>query len=84
MKQRNYTQSNTRVLQDIKTMSNEDLSEQYDIHITEHGTVWDPMECKSFAGLLEWAEYIIDQNDDELYGSVSRMGSKKYFDDGSF
>ncbi|MCK9369600.1 hypothetical protein M0R04_06805 [Candidatus Dojkabacteria bacterium] len=84
MKQRNYNQSNTKVLQDIKTLSIEDLSEQYDIHITEHGTVWDPAERKCFAGLLEWAEYIIDQNDDELYGSVIRMGSKKCFDDGSF
>ena len=82
MNQRNYALTNSTVLQDIRTLSHEELSEDYSIHISEEdGSVWDAVEDCTFNNIQLWAEFIADQDNDDLYGGVTRIGGKQYFDD---
>jgi hypothetical protein len=70
-------------MQDIVLLSIEELTEAYSIHIDEDdGTVWDAVEDKTFNSLRDWAEFLVEQDNEDLYGGVSKIGSKKYFDDG--
>jgi hypothetical protein len=82
MKQHKSALSNTKLLQDIKTLPLADLSEQYSVHIDDDGTVWDTVEDIRFKDIKEWAEYLTDMEDDSQYAGFSKMGGKKYFDDG--
>ncbi len=85
MKQRNYTLSSPKALQEMQALSAVELYEQYGINIDENdGSVWDTVESKSFKSLKDWAEYTEDQENDDLYAGISKIGGKMYFDDDGF
>lgn len=70
------------VMQDILTMNYDELEETYDIDIDdENGTVWDHQERRQFNDLHQWAQFVQDQNADDNYATVSRIGGKHRFDD---
>lgn len=71
----------TQVLHDIQIYSSEQLIELYGIEINEDGTVFDPAENKTFATIIEWATWIDEQEADDNYGTLVKLGGKVRFDD---
>lgn len=70
------------VMQDILTMNYDELEEAYDIDIDdEDSTVWDNQECRLFNDLHQWAQFVQEQNADDNYATVSRIGGKQRYDD---
>ena len=59
-----------------------EITEQYGIEIEEDGSIWDTVEGQRFDTLTDWAAYIDELNNDELYDNFSKIGSKHEFDDG--
>ena len=78
---RHVSHSHTRVLNDVRTLPNEELATLYGIEINEDGTVYDPTENRTFDDLNDWATYIDEQEDDDNYSSFNKIGGKHSFDD---
>lgn len=73
--------SSTQVLHDIQALPQEDIVELYGIEVNEDGSIFDPMENRTFTNLLEWATFIDQQEADENYGTMVKLGGKVKFDD---
>jgi hypothetical protein len=59
----------------VLKMSWDDLRSLYGIEIDEFdGTVFDPVENKTFKGLIEWDLYVKEQEKDDMYGQFTKMG----------
>lgn len=50
------------ILRDIENMSDDDIKRFYGIEINEDKTVYDPTYDMIFPGLVEWAEFSIEQD----------------------
>ena len=74
------SRSNSRVLFDIRTMTNTELEETYGITIEEDGSVWDSLEGREFESLLEWADYTTEQEEDD-HKSFLKTGGRYGYDD---
>lgn len=72
-----------RVLTDIKTMTHEQLQEQYDIEIDDIGNVYDNIEGKKFDTLILWAAYQVEQEQLETE-CFEKIRGKTHYDDGTF
>ena len=72
--------SNSRILFDIRVMTNAELEETYDIFIHDDGTVWDKLEGKEFDGLRDWADYTTEQEEGDR-ASFHKFGGKYGYDD---
>ena len=74
------SRSNSRVLFDIRTMTNTELEETYGITIEEDGSVWDSLEGKEFDNLPDWADYTtsLEENDNK---SFLKTGGRYGYDD---
>lgn len=60
-----HVKSDIGPLHDIKVLSKQQLADQYGIEFVENSKqVWDPVENKIFNDLMEWATYIVEQDDD--------------------
>lgn len=70
-----------RVLNDIRTLSPEELTSFYGIDVAADGTVHDPMENRKFKDLKAWATYIVEQDDENNYSSLNKIGGKHTVDD---
>lgn len=81
---RNHVHSQGRVTNDLQRLSEEQLLELYGIEIYDDGMVYDPAEDKWFDDLIEWAKYIDDLENEENYGSFSKIGGKQGFDDDNY
>lgn len=60
-KNRNTNHINN-VFHDIQRLNEKELYELYDITCETNGTVWDPIECKYYNSLQEWAEMFNEYN----------------------
>lgn len=59
-----HVKSDTGPLHDIKILSKNQLTDQYGIEFIENSKqVWDPVENKIFNDLMEWATYVVEQDD---------------------
>ena len=74
------TQSYSRVLVDIRTMTHEELEECYGIDIDDDGTVWDELEGIEHDDLLAWAYYCIEQEESDNT-PVHRSGGRISYDE---
>lgn len=81
MSRHNVSHTQSRVLNDVRTLSRQELIDLYGIEIAEDGTVFDPTENQKFKSLTEWASFIDERDDENNYGSFSKIGGKQYFDD---
>lgn len=70
-----------RIMFDIQTMTNAELTEAYDITIDEDGNVWDTLECKEFDNLRQWANYTTELEEDERAPFLKFSGKYGYDDD---
>lgn len=68
-----------RIYNDIRNLSAAELQELYGIEIEENGQVFDIAENRTFKHLSQWAEFIIDQEDN--CQSFQKMTGRHYFDD---
>ena len=50
------------ILRDIENMSDDDIKRFYGIEINEDKTVYDPTYDMTFSGLVEWAEFSVEQD----------------------
>ncbi len=80
MSKRNYSQTHGAV-GDIQRLSHEELEQLYNIEIDEDGSVFDQTLNSSFETLEEWAQHIDDQEDDENYGTFTKIGGRQPYDD---
>lgn len=64
-------------------MTEEELSEFYDIEIDEDGSVWDRCEGKAFDNLQEWAIFIqdLEEEEDDDVPYIKTGGKRRYDDD---
>lgn len=69
-------------LHDIKTLSTDELTDRYGIEIDDDGFVWDSVEGQRFGNLLEWASYLVDEEESACSQHSVRVGHKQMFDDG--
>lgn len=70
-----------RVLNDIRTLSSEELLAFYGIEIATDGTVFDPAENLKFKNLIAWANHIVEQDSDNNYGSFNKIVGRHGLDD---
>lgn len=71
-------------MHDIKTMTHEELQQQYGLEIDDIGNVWDNIEGKKFDTLMLWAAYQIELEQEELQAAkLEKMYGKQHFDDGT-
>lgn len=73
---------NSSAVHNIKILPLHEITQQYGIEIEDDGSIWDSVEGMSFKNLNEWAIYIDDLNNEEVYNNFSKIGSKHGFDDG--
>jgi len=71
--------SHSKVFQDVREMTKEELQDLYGITINEDGSVSDPTEGKQFPSLNDWAAYMAEL--DYSYRSFEKIGGKYHFDD---
>lgn len=65
----------------IKTMSIEEIADQYGIEISDDGTIYDPMDQRQFDSIVEWALYM-DEVEQQAMFAASYHGNTRYaFDD---
>lgn len=58
----------------VLKMSWDDLRNLYGIEIDEEdGTVFDPVENKTFKDLIEWDLYVKEQEQEDMYGQFTKM-----------
>ena len=82
MTHKNYHTNQTSAVHNIKILPLHEITKQYGIEIEDDGYIWDMVEGKRFNTLENWAIYIDELNNDELYDNFSKIGSKQSFDDG--
>ena len=75
------TYVSTGVLNDVRLLPVEEIVSLYGIEVAEDGTVFDPTENQKFANLNEWAMYIAERENEDNYGSFSKIGGRHGFDD---
>lgn len=81
MSKHHISHSQQRMLNDVQRLGKEQLIELYGIEVSEDGTVFDPTENRKFDDLKEWAMYIGEQDDDDNYGTFSKITSPPAYDD---
>ena len=81
MSKHHVSHTQSRVMNDVRTLPAEELVDLYGIEISEDGSVFDPTENRKFQSVSEWAQYIAEQDSDDNYGSFSKFGGKHVFDD---
>jgi hypothetical protein len=78
---RHHQRGQHRVMFDVRTMTVEELEEQYGLEVDpDDGSVWDTLEMKSFDDLNEWAVFASNREDEEN-SSFSKVGSRYAYDD---
>lgn len=83
MSHKHHVPQTKGVMHDIQVFSNEELSTQYGIEIDESSkSVWDPVEGRSFHSILDWASYMVDQEEGACDQHFVKLGHKHAFDDG--
>lgn len=81
MSKHHVSLTQSRVLNDVRTLPPQELTELYGIEISDDGSVFDPTENRRFEDVAEWAQYIASQDDDDNYSSFSKIGGRHAFDD---
>ena len=81
MSKHHVSHSKDRYLRDVKAMSKEELINLYGIDIEDDGRVFDSTENRYFDSLTAWAIYMAEQENDDMYGSFTKIGHKGRFDD---
>lgn len=77
MSKQHVSHTPSSVLNDVRTLSTEELVNLYGIEISmDDGTVFDPTENRRFDNLTEWAIYVVEQDDENNYGSFDKFGGK--------
>jgi hypothetical protein len=66
---------------DIFKLSQNELYDLFGVELQEDGSVYDPIEDKTFATLAVWKSYADDQEQDDHYGSFQKFGGKYAYDD---
>lgn len=74
----------SQVLDDITSMSNDELEDLYGIEIGEDGSVFDTAEFKEFDTLADWAAFVVEQEQEDNYSSFTKIKSNRYFDDDDY
>lgn len=82
MTHKHYHTNQSSVVHAIKTLPIFEIVQQYGIEIEDNGHIWDVVEQRRFTTLEDWAVYMDELNNDELYDNFSKIGSKQLFDDG--
>lgn len=72
-----------QVFDDIESMTYDELEAEYGIKIRDNDdSVWDPMERRRFDTLREWAQFLVDSEDESNFAhDIKRGGKWKYDDD---
>jgi hypothetical protein len=59
----------------ILDMTWDELHDLYGIEIDEFdGTVFDPVDNKTFKDVIEWSLYLKDQENEDMYSQFTKMG----------
>jgi len=81
MSKHHVSDTHSRVLNDVRRLSHEQLVELYGIDIDNDGSVFDPTENQQFDTLEDWARFISERDSDDNYGSFVKRGGKHRYDD---
>lgn len=81
MSRHHVSHNNDRLLREVKVMTPEQLKDLYGIEIEEDGRVFDSTENRYFDNISRWAMYMAEQEDEDQYGSFTKIGHKGRFDD---
>lgn len=84
MSKNHASPSQCTVFHDIECMTDKDLEREYDIEIYEDGVVYDCLEDREFESLVEWANFVAAQYEEDNYGDVAKIGGRSRWDDGGF
>lgn len=81
MSHKHYAPQVRGVMHDIQVMSYDEIQDYYGIEIDNDGSIWDPLEGKSFKDIHEWATFAAEQEEDVKYDNFTKIGGKRYYDD---
>lgn len=65
----------------VLKLSVEELQETFGIEVDEDGTVYDPVEDRSFATIIAWKYFTDQQEQDEMRGGKEYFGGRYGYDD---
>lgn len=62
-------------------LSKDDLYDMYGIELNDDGSVFDPVENKSFVSMSAWQYFVKQQENDNMYGGMEKTNSRYVYDE---